>query len=140
MFVHFFLWRMIRPSPTQCPYGRLVTARKLDDQDMDFEGHSAQSLPYSGGGDAFYPSLSQLKSVIEPKTPIYLLIRRSGCGLSSLVAVTYIPSNAGVRAKTHLTLTGLRYVSRPQWLRIAWKSQITGEQFRVIDAEGETAE
>ncbi|KAL3473978.1 hypothetical protein BJX99DRAFT_248562 [Aspergillus californicus] len=63
------------------------------------------TIPYSGGEDAFYPSLSQLKSVIEPKTPIYLLIRRSGSGPSSLVAVTYIPSNAGVRAKTLFAAT-----------------------------------
>ncbi|OJI99364.1 hypothetical protein ASPVEDRAFT_38791 [Aspergillus versicolor CBS 583.65] len=56
-------------------------------------------IPFSAG-DAFYPSLSQLSSVLEPKTPIYLLIRRTGSGSPSLVALTYIPSNAGVRAKT----------------------------------------
>lgn len=38
--------------------------------------------------------------MLEPKTPIYLLIRRTGSGSPSLVALTYIPSNAGVRAKT----------------------------------------
>ncbi|KAL4807550.1 hypothetical protein BDV18DRAFT_158768 [Aspergillus unguis] len=59
------------------------------------------SLPFTGFGEnAFYASLSQLQSVLEPKTPLYLLIRRSGTGPSSLVALTYIPSNAGVRAKT----------------------------------------
>lgn len=56
-------------------------------------------IPFSAG-DAFYPSLSQLSSVLEPKTPIYLLIRQTGSGAPSLVALTYIPSNAGVRAKT----------------------------------------
>ncbi|KAL6231947.1 hypothetical protein BDW75DRAFT_29984 [Aspergillus navahoensis] len=56
------------------------------------------TLPFSGFGEnAFYASLSQLSSVLEPKTPIYLLFRRSG---SNLIALTYIPSNAGVRAKT----------------------------------------
>ncbi|RAL04204.1 twinfilin [Aspergillus ibericus CBS 121593] len=50
--------------------------------------------------NAFYPSLSQLSSVLEPKTPIYLLLRRPEDGSSSLIALTYIPSNAGVRAKT----------------------------------------
>ncbi|KAE8349982.1 hypothetical protein BDV28DRAFT_50253 [Aspergillus coremiiformis] len=50
--------------------------------------------------DAFYPSLSQLSSVLQPKTPIYLLLRRPESGSSSLIALTYIPSNAPVRAKT----------------------------------------
>ncbi|KAK1147121.1 Twinfilin-1 [Aspergillus melleus] len=55
-------------------------------------------IPFSAP-NAFYPSLSQLNSVLEPKTPIYLLLRRPEAG-SSLIALTYIPSNAGVRAKT----------------------------------------
>lgn len=56
-------------------------------------------IPFSSPG-AFYPSLSQLSSVLQPKTPIYLLLRRPESGSSSLVALTYIPSNAPVRAKT----------------------------------------
>ncbi|PWY69148.1 actin monomer binding protein [Aspergillus heteromorphus CBS 117.55] len=57
--------------------------------------------------NAFYPSLSQLSSVLEPKTPLYLLLRRPSetTGSSSLVALTYIPSNAGVRAKTLFAAT-----------------------------------
>ncbi|GAB1210409.1 hypothetical protein APSETT445_009201 [Aspergillus pseudonomiae] len=43
---------------------------------------------------------SRLSSVLQPKTPIYLLLRRPESGSSSLVALTYIPSNAPVRAKT----------------------------------------
>jgi twinfilin-like protein len=62
------------------------------------------TLRFSGAG-AFYPSLSQLSSVLEPKTPIYLLIRRPETGSSSLIALTYIPSNAGVRAKTLFAAT-----------------------------------
>ncbi|KAF7117986.1 hypothetical protein CNMCM5793_007355 [Aspergillus hiratsukae] len=50
--------------------------------------------------DAFYPSLPQLSSVLQPKTPLYLLFRRPETGSSSLCALTYIPSNAPVRAKT----------------------------------------
>ncbi|KAL4931921.1 twinfilin [Aspergillus undulatus] len=58
------------------------------------------TIPFSGGAGSFYPSLSQLSSVVEPKTPIYLLLRRqSGSGPSTLTALTYIPSNAGVRPK-----------------------------------------
>ncbi|KAI9037826.1 epoxide hydrolase [Aspergillus affinis] len=58
-------------------------------------------IPFSAP-NAFYPSLSQLNSVLEPKTPIYLLLRQpeAGSSTSSLIALTYIPSNAGVRAKT----------------------------------------
>ncbi|KAG2421837.1 hypothetical protein HFD88_005813 [Aspergillus terreus] len=59
------------------------------------------AIPFASP-DAFYPSLAQLSSVLQPKTPIYLLLRRpadSGAA-SSLLALTYIPSNAAVRAKT----------------------------------------
>ncbi|KAL4780163.1 hypothetical protein BJX76DRAFT_56239 [Aspergillus varians] len=63
---------------------------------------SLTPLPTIGfsAGNSFYPSLSQLSPVLEPKTPIYLLIRRTGSGSPYLIALTYIPSNAGVRAKT----------------------------------------
>ncbi|PYH91433.1 actin monomer binding protein [Aspergillus ellipticus CBS 707.79] len=57
------------------------------------------TIPFSSP-NAFYPSLSQLSSVLEPKTPLYLLLRQPEGGSSSLIALTYIPSNAGVRAKT----------------------------------------
>lgn len=59
-------------------------------------------IPFSAP-NAFYPSLPQLTSVLEPKTPLYLLLRQpdgSAPGAAALVALTYIPSNAGVRAKT----------------------------------------
>ncbi|KAL1979928.1 hypothetical protein VTN96DRAFT_4884 [Rasamsonia emersonii] len=61
------------------------------------------SIPFStspsagAGADAsFYASLPQLSSVLQPKTPLYLILRYG----SSLLALTYIPSNAPVRAKT----------------------------------------
>lgn len=38
--------------------------------------------------------------MLQPKTPLYLLFRRPESGSSSLCALTYIPSNAPVRAKT----------------------------------------
>ncbi|KAJ5940314.1 hypothetical protein N7516_000482 [Penicillium verrucosum] len=49
----------------------------------------------------FFSALPQLSSVLQPKTPIYLLIRRpSTASTAALIALTYIPSNAPVRAKT----------------------------------------
>ncbi|OKP11949.1 Twinfilin [Penicillium subrubescens] len=49
--------------------------------------------------DAFYTSLSQISSILQPKTPIYLLLRRPLGSKTTLVALTYIPSNAPVRPK-----------------------------------------
>ncbi|KAL2222003.1 putative actin monomer binding protein [Thermoascus aurantiacus ATCC 26904] len=59
-------------------------------------------IPFSSSSssepkDAFYPSLPQLSSLLKPQTPIYLILRRSS---GALAALTYIPSNAGVRNKT----------------------------------------
>jgi twinfilin-like protein len=54
------------------------------------------AIPSDG---SFYSSLPKLQSVVEPKTPIFLIVRHS-TSPSSLVVVTYIPSNAPVRAKT----------------------------------------
>ncbi|OQD76397.1 hypothetical protein PENDEC_c004G06158 [Penicillium decumbens] len=70
-------------------------------------------LPFAGassGPDAFFASLPQLSSILQPKTPIYLLLRRPTSTSSSLIALTYIPSNAPVRPKmlfasTRTTLT-----------------------------------
>lgn len=53
------------------------------------------TIPFTSS--SFYASLSNLSSVLKPQTPLYLLLRRDD---SSLVALTYIPSNAPVRAKT----------------------------------------
>lgn len=60
--------------------------------------------------DSFFSSLSQISSVLEPKTPIYLLLRRPTSAATTLIALTYIPSNAPVRPKmlfasTRSTLT-----------------------------------
>jgi twinfilin-like protein len=57
------------------------------------------AIPFSG---SFYSSVPTLQSVLEPKTPIFLIIRHSP---GTLVALTYIPSNAGVRAKTLFAAT-----------------------------------
>ncbi|KAL1965710.1 hypothetical protein VTN77DRAFT_5210 [Rasamsonia byssochlamydoides] len=54
------------------------------------------AIPFSSSPDAFYSSLPQLSSVLQPKTPLYLILRYG----SSLIALTYIPSNAPVRSKT----------------------------------------
>lgn len=57
------------------------------------------AIPFSG---SFYSSVPTLQSVLEPKTPLFLIIRHSP---GTLVALTYIPSNAGVRAKTLFAAT-----------------------------------
>ncbi|KAJ5811469.1 hypothetical protein N7474_007770 [Penicillium riverlandense] len=54
----------------------------------------------SSSPDGFFSSLPQLSSILKPQTPIYLLLRRPTPSSSSLVALTYIPSNAPVRSKT----------------------------------------
>ncbi|CEJ58127.1 hypothetical protein PMG11_06797 [Penicillium brasilianum] len=59
-------------------------------------------ISFSGSStspDAFYTSLAQISSILQPKTPIYLLLRRPLATKSTLVALTYIPSNAPVRPK-----------------------------------------
>ncbi|KAJ5952807.1 uncharacterized protein N7479_011220 [Penicillium vulpinum] len=60
-------------------------------------------IPFQGtpSTNAFFSALPQLSSVLQPKTPIYLLLRRpSNASAAALIALTYIPSNAPVRAKT----------------------------------------
>ncbi|OGE55235.1 hypothetical protein PENARI_c004G05029 [Penicillium arizonense] len=51
--------------------------------------------------ESFITSLPQLSTILQPKTPLYLLLRRpTAAGAATLIALTYIPSNAPVRAKT----------------------------------------
>lgn len=51
--------------------------------------------------ESFLTSLPQLSTILQPKTPLYLLLRRpTATGAATLIALTYIPSNAPVRAKT----------------------------------------
>lgn len=54
----------------------------------------------SDGSDAFYSSLPSLKSLLQPKTPLYLLLRRSTDPKDGLTFLTYIPYNSPVRSKT----------------------------------------
>ncbi|OJJ88423.1 twinfilin [Aspergillus glaucus CBS 516.65] len=58
---------------------------------------SLTPLPTISSSSSFTSSLSQLSTILKPQTPIYLLLRRDD---NTLVALTYIPSNAPVRAKT----------------------------------------
>lgn len=70
-------------------------------------------IPFPGSASSpedFFSALPKLSSVLQPKTPIYLLLRRPKPSSSTLVALTYIPSNAPVRPKmlfasTRQTLT-----------------------------------
>ncbi|OJJ37625.1 hypothetical protein ASPWEDRAFT_50753 [Aspergillus wentii DTO 134E9] len=69
---------------------------------VTISGESLTPLPTISfsASDDFYQSLPQLSSVLQPKTPIYLLLRRPQSGSSTFSALTYIPSNAPVRSKT----------------------------------------
>ena len=50
----------------------------------------------SNDDSAFFSSLPTLSSILQPKTPVYLLLRRA----PTLIALTYVPSNSPVRSKT----------------------------------------
>ncbi|KZZ87250.1 Actin-binding, cofilin/tropomyosin type [Ascosphaera apis ARSEF 7405] len=56
----------------------------------------------SSSKNEFYTALPLLGSVIQPKTPLYLILRRTSTPQTneSFIALTYIPSNSGVRSKT----------------------------------------
>ncbi|PGH35557.1 PTK9 protein tyrosine kinase 9 [[Emmonsia] crescens] len=62
-----------------------------------------ESIPFpSSSADddtKFFNSLPLLAPHTQPKTPIYLILRRTS-GSNALIAVTYIPSTSPVRAKT----------------------------------------
>ncbi|OXV10378.1 hypothetical protein Egran_01860 [Elaphomyces granulatus] len=58
-------------------------------------------VPFSSSS-SFYDSLPRLSSILQPKTPIYLILRH---GASTLIALTHIPSNAPVRSKTLFAAT-----------------------------------
>ncbi|ODH21614.1 hypothetical protein ACO22_05635 [Paracoccidioides brasiliensis] len=53
----------------------------------------------SDNASQFFSSLPLLALHVQPKTPIYLIFRRTS-GSSTLIAATYIPSASPVRAKT----------------------------------------
>lgn len=53
----------------------------------------------SSGSSSFSTALSSLDSLLNPTTPLYLLLRKAP-SQRELVAVTYIPSRAPVRQKT----------------------------------------
>ncbi|KAK2745372.1 Twinfilin-1 [Myotisia sp. PD_48] len=53
----------------------------------------------NGSNDPFYGSLSILTEILVPKTPIYLILRRSPGTTTGLIALTYVPYNSPVRAK-----------------------------------------
>ncbi|KAF3483342.1 twinfilin A [Arthroderma uncinatum] len=67
-----------------------------------------ETIPFSSatgssndGNSQFYASLPSLSGLLQPKTPIYLLLRRSSENAAvGLIALTYVPSNSPVRSKT----------------------------------------
>ncbi|KAK2879523.1 hypothetical protein FQN49_000797 [Arthroderma sp. PD_2] len=67
-----------------------------------------QPIPFSSASGSsndpnspFYASLPSLSDLLQPKTPIYLLLRRSSENAATgLIALTFVPSNSPVRSKT----------------------------------------
>ncbi|EEQ31087.1 Twinfilin-1 [Microsporum canis] len=67
-----------------------------------------QPIPFAqatGGSNGlnsqFYTSLPSLSDHLQPKTPIYLFLRRSSENADlGLIALTFVPSNSPVRSKT----------------------------------------
>ncbi|KAF7846034.1 hypothetical protein BT93_L5514 [Corymbia citriodora subsp. variegata] len=56
-----------------------------------------QPIPFTSS--SFESSLPSLKSHVQPKTPIYLIVRSAPGSSGTLIAVTYVPSTAPVRSK-----------------------------------------
>ncbi|KIX06080.1 uncharacterized protein Z518_04054 [Rhinocladiella mackenziei CBS 650.93] len=60
---------------------------------------SLPSIPFPSTSSTFSSSLCSLDSLLNPTTPLYLLLRKTPLQ-PELVAITYIPSRAPVRQKT----------------------------------------
>lgn len=59
-------------------------------------------VPFSSSSGDLRSSLAALSPHLQPKTPIYLLLRKDSSSNSGneLIAITYVPSTAPVRSKT----------------------------------------
>ncbi|RMD40720.1 hypothetical protein DV735_g4413, partial [Chaetothyriales sp. CBS 134920] len=58
------------------------------------------AVRFASPGNDLASSLSSLTPLLQPKQPIYLLIRTTTTAAAPLTAITYVPSTAPVRAKT----------------------------------------
>ncbi|KAI9737158.1 MAG: Twinfilin-1 [Cirrosporium novae-zelandiae] len=58
----------------------------------------------------FYSSLSSLQEHLDPKVPLYIILRKRPEGQGAFIAITYIPDNAPVRSKTLFASTRLTLV------------------------------
>jgi twinfilin-like protein len=77
----------------------------------------------------FAASLPLLEPLVHPKTPIYLLLRKTNGG-NEVVAVTYIPSTALVRSKTLFASTRATLVKE---LGIEGGSLFATESAEILD-------
>ncbi|KAL1995125.1 hypothetical protein VTN49DRAFT_1312 [Thermomyces lanuginosus] len=100
-----------------------------------------QAIAFGASDRSFYASLPQLRSVLEPKTPLFLLLRHTG--INSLIALSYIPSNAGVRAKTVFASTRATLVRElgsekfAHNILVTEEEEVVGEEaWRERDLEG----
>ncbi|KAK2753246.1 Twinfilin-1 [Arachnomyces sp. PD_36] len=84
-------------TPTLFSLPITITSERLVPLDpIPFSSSSSSS----NDSEQFLSSLPLLTPHLEPKTPIYIIIRRAPSPDADLVALTYVPSNSPVRAKT----------------------------------------
>ena len=87
-------------------------------------------IPFSNS--SFTSSLSSLQPHLQPKTPIYLLLRKDN---GTLVAVTYIPSTSPVRSKTLFASTRATLVRELGTEKFGAGTIFVTEAEEVLDAK-----
>ncbi|KAF7504071.1 hypothetical protein GJ744_002836 [Endocarpon pusillum] len=90
--------------------------------------------------DSFESSLSNLEPHVEPKTPKYIILRRSleegaGGDAAALTMVTYVPSDAPVRAKTLFASTRTTLIRELGRERFEGRNLFLTERTEVLDPQ-----
>ncbi|KAL1961152.1 hypothetical protein VTO42DRAFT_3097 [Malbranchea cinnamomea] len=94
---------------------------------LPFSNSSTSTKDAADNDSPFFASLPSLSAVLQPKTPIYLLLRRTAS--QGLIALTYVPSNSPVRAKTLFAST------RATVVRELGSEKFSDSVFAVEEAE-----
>ncbi|ERF71237.1 hypothetical protein EPUS_08155 [Endocarpon pusillum Z07020] len=96
------------------------------------------ALPFEN--DSFESSLPSLQPHVQPKTPKYIILRRSleegGAGdAGALTVVTYVPSDAPVRAKTLFASTRTTLIRELGRERFEGRNLFLTERREVLDPQ-----